>query len=183
MDSEEKMFDRNKLEKYMLMLKEGDTSAFTYIYEQTHRMVFYIIYPIVKDYALAEDVMQNVFINIYEKIDLYKDNISPKAWIATIARNLAINEYKKLKKNVTVDVDTMDALIPDKQTPETPLIDLAESSLPEDEFLIVMLCVCEGYKRREVAEILNLSISGVTWKLNNALEKLKILTEGGALNE
>jgi len=36
-----------------------------------------------------------------------------------------------------------------------------------------MLCVVEGYKRREVAKMYNLSTSGVTWKLNNALEKLR----------
>ena len=46
-----------------------------------------------------------------------------------------------------------------------------------------MLCICEGYKRREVAEITGLSTSGVTWKLHNALEKLKSITEGGAIDE
>lgn len=177
------MFDNVKLIKNMEKLKNGDTSAFDYIYEQTYRMVYYIIYQIVKRRDIAEEVMQNVYINVFEKIYQYKDNNSPKAWIAMIARNLAINEYNKLKKEIIVDIDTMDFIDNKNNDEETPLIDLAQENLDKDEFLIVMLCVCEGYKRREVAEILGLSTSGVTWKLNQALNKLKCLTKGGVLNE
>lgn len=177
------MYNNRKLIKCMEKLKNGDTSAFNYIYEQTYRMVYYIIFPIVKRKAIAEEVMQNVYINVLEKIHQYKNNTSPKAWIATIARNLAINEYNKLKKEIIVDIDTMDFIDKKTKTIDTPLIDFAKENLDKDEFLIVMLCICEGYKRREVAEILNLSTSGVTWKLNQALNKLKNLTEGGASNE
>jgi len=177
------MFDNIKLEKSMKRLQNGDASAFDIIYEQTHRMVYYIIYPIVKRHELAEEVMQNVYINVYEKIYQYKSQNSPKAWIAMIARNLAINEYNRNKKEINLDIDTMDFI--DNKTKEetTPLIDLAHDNLENDEFIIVMLCVCEGYKRREVADILGLSTSGVTWKLKKALNKLKQLTKGGALNE
>ena len=45
---------------------------------------------------------------------------------------------------------------------DTPLIDLASRILEEDEFNIVMLCVVEKYKRREVAKLFNLSTSRVT---------------------
>ncbi len=172
------MFDNIKIEKSMQLLKNGDTSAFDTIYEQTHRMVFYIVYPIVKDYARAEDVTQNVFVKIFEKIKLYKDNTSAKAWIAAIAKNLALNEYKKYKNDVVVDIEETNYITDDAKEENTPLIDLAKDNLTEDEFMIVMLCVCEGYKRREVAKLLNLSTSGVTWKLDNSLKKLKSLTEG-----
>ena len=177
------MFDNKKLIKAIEKFKNGDTSAFNHIYEQTNRLIYYTIYPIVKDHALAEDIMQNVFIKIYENIDSYTERNSPKAWIVTIARNLAINEYNHKKREVIVDIDTIDYLDNTEETKETPLIDLAEEHLEEDEFIIVMLCICEGYKRREVAEITGLSTSGVAWKLHNALEKLKSITEGGAIDE
>lgn len=176
------MVDIKKLDKAIEKVKLGENSAFNYIYDATHRLAFYIVYPIVKDYGIAEDVMQNVYINIYEKINLYQSNTSPIAWISTIARNLALNEYNRQKKiNIsTIDIETIGDKVLSENRAETPLIDLAKENLNEDEFLIVMLCVCEGYKRREVAEILNLSTSGVTWKLNEALKKLKSLTKGGA---
>ena len=166
------MYDRNKLEKSMKKLQSGDKHAFNDIYEQTHRLVFLVIYAILKDYQSAEYVMQNVFIKVYEKCHLYQEDNSVKAWISTIARNLALNEYNKNKKEVFVEPGVLDVVV-EQRNEDTPLIDLAKDILDEDEFLIVMLCVTEGYKRREVAELMNLSTSGVTWKINHDLDKLK----------
>jgi RNA polymerase sigma-70 factor (ECF subfamily) len=163
------VFDEKRLEKSMIALKNGDESSFDFIYEQTHRLVYYIIYPIVKDQGRAEDVMQSVYMKVYDKISTYTH--SPKAWIGTIARNLAINEYNKNKDNQVIDYETADLNSDKKQ--DTPLIDMASKVLNEDEFMIVMLCVCEEYKRREVAKLMNLSTSGVSWKLDQALKKLK----------
>jgi len=172
------MFDLMRLEKSMQQLKNGDTSAFEEIYEQTHRMVFYIVYGIVKDYGKAEDLTQDVFMKIYEKIDTYNRSVSAKAWIGMIAKNMAINEYKRRVKQPLMDHDTADLLRDEKPSRyETPLIDLASKHLSEDEFTIVMLCVGEGYTRKEVGEIFNLSTSGVTWKLKQALDKLRKIAE------
>lgn len=165
------MFDAKKLNKSMNALKNGDDSHFDIIYEQTHRLVYYIIYSILKNKEDSEDVMQQVYMRVYEKIDQYTD--SPKAWISTIARNLAINKYNKNKREKLNYLDDYILLKVPSYDEETPLIDMASKVLDEDEFTIVMLCVVEKYKRREVAQIFNLSTSGVTWKLNNALEKLR----------
>ena len=44
-----------KLERYVSRLKEGDTRAFDYIYERTHRAVYFAVYYILRDKMLAED--------------------------------------------------------------------------------------------------------------------------------
>lgn len=172
------MYNNIRLEKSMQLLKSGDTSAFDNIYEETNRMVYYIIYSILKDHGRTEDVMQNVYMRVYDKINMYKEEISAKAWISTIARNLALNEYNKYKKDTIIDLEEADFASEGVSREDTPLIDLASKNLEEDEFMIVMLCVCEGYKRREVAQIMNLSTSGVTWKLDQALNKLRKIAEG-----
>jgi RNA polymerase sigma-70 factor (ECF subfamily) len=165
------MYDSKFLEKNIQALKKGNEEAFNNIYEATHRLVYYTIYSILKDSDLSEDIMQNTYLKVYEKVNSYESK-SPKAWIVTIAKNLAINEYNRRKKEVLLDHEVIDALASNENT-KTPLIDLASKNLPEDEFMILMLCICENYKRREVAAIMNLSTSGVTWKLNQALDKLK----------
>ena len=53
------------------------------------------------------------------------------------------------------------------------LIELALKNLKEVEFQILMLCEIKGYKRREVAEMLDMPIGTVTWHYNQALKKLK----------
>jgi len=161
----------DKLERSMQKLKQNDTSSFDVIYEATHKLVYYIIYGILKNKSQADDIMQDVYLKVYQKIDQYQENTSPHAWIARIARNLALNEYRRKQKETLMDTNTLE-LIPEKNN-DTPLIDLAAKILSEEEYMIVMMCVVERYRRREVAKILNLSTSGVTWKLNQALNKLK----------
>lgn len=170
-----------KLESAMKAFQNGDVDGFNTIYQAIHRLVFYVIYGIVKDYQRAEDLLQNVFMTVYEKKDEYRKKESVKAWIIQIARNMALNEWKREQRVVVSERDTIDAIHKkeNEANPDTPLIDLAKDILPEDEFLIVMLCVVEGYTRREVGKLLNLSTSGVTWKLNRALEQLRTTIEGG----
>ena len=61
---------------------------------------------------------------------------------------------------------------------ELPYIfDLAAKVLAEDEYEILMLCQTAGYKRREVAAMLNIPIGTVTWKNNEALKKLRNILE------
>lgn len=170
------MYNKKELAKKMQALKNGDENAFDSIYEDTHRLVYYVIFSILKDSFLSEDIMQNTFIKVYENISKY-DNHEPKAWITTIARNLAINEYNRRKRIDVVDVEKLDDHTSNNKNTDTPLIDLAARTLSHEEFLIVMLCVVDGYKRREVANIINKSTSGVTWLLNNSLDKLRKLVK------
>lgn len=109
---------------------------------------------------------------IIKKIKDYKPTNAPKAWIVQIARNLSLNEIKLRNREVLVFQEDLD--IQEKKE-ETPLIDLAQANLPEDEFLILMLCIGEGLTRREVAKNLGLSTSGVTWKLQQAMKKMQNL--------
>ncbi|HHU55130.1 MAG TPA: RNA polymerase sigma factor [Acholeplasmataceae bacterium] len=165
------MFNSKLLEQSMEKLKQGDVSSFDIIYKETHRLVFYVIYQILQNKTLCEDIMQDVYIKVYQKISTYQNQNSPKAWICMIARNLALNELKRRERVQILDQDKINEI--QAKYEETPLIDLASKILPEDEYLILMMCVVEGYRRREVAKIFNLSTSGVTWKLNQALTKLK----------
>ena len=174
---EDPMFDNHRLENSMKRLKQGDLEAFNDIYEQTHRIVYYVIYRIVGNNSLAEDVMQEAYMRLVDKINQYEPRMTPKAWIVQMATNLALNEYKKVQHNVSIDDDALDYIVDPTPRQETPLIDLAKNNLPEDEFLVLMLCVGEGHTRHEVGKVVGLSTSGVTWKLNQAMKKMKILVK------
>lgn len=176
------MFDNQKLSKAMNSLKKGNKDAIEIIFDQTNRLVYYQVFGIVKDHNLTEDLMQDVYMKVIKKIDSYQDNYYPKAWILTIARNEALNVIKKRQREVLVTDDKISFIEADSQS-ETPLIDLAHEVLDEQSFLIVMYCVVENKTRREVGEMLNLSTSGVTFKLNEALTKLRGYLEGGAKND
>ena len=168
---------KEKLEKAMLALKEGDTNSLAVIYDLTSKGVFTFVLPIVRDYALAEDILQQTYISIYEKISYYQEGTSPRNWILTIAKNLAINEFNKRKRVVGFDYDE-EQIVPDglysiDKNLDTPTIRLASEILSEIEFKIVIMFTVGEYKHREIAELLNLPVGTVTWKYKVAIEKLK----------
>lgn len=164
-----------RLEKAMKNLKKGNMKAFDVIYEETKKSVFFTIYDILHDYSLSDDVMQDAYIAIVNKIHQYQDDSNPRNWIITIAKNLALNEYNKRKKDVLVDYSENEQLAGknyDKEV-DTPLLDLAKNILSKDEYEILTLIIVDSLKRREVSEMLNIPIGTVTWKYNEAIRKIK----------
>ena len=166
-----------KLKKDMLSLKNGDVNALKGIYESTQKGVFSFVLPILRDYDKAEDIMQQTYVQVYEKIEQYDNSKNPLNWILTIAKNLALNEINKANREVTTDF--MDSINGDKvftcDTKEfdTPTIDLANKILSPSELQIVMLYAIAEYKHREIAEMLDMPVGTVTWKYSEAIKKLQ----------
>lgn len=164
------MYNEKRLKKYMDKLKLGDLNAMDVIYDETHKLVYYQAYHILKDSYLTEDIVQETYLKLLESIKSY-DNQNPRAYITTIAKNLSLNLIKKERRQILVEESTLDVIT--NENSETPLIELASHILEEDEFMILIYCVVEEVTRARVGEMLNLSTSGVTYKLNLALEKLR----------
>lgn len=163
----------DKLEKAMQKLKTGNKDdAFEEIYDITHKLVYYVIYRILKDPQETEGITQEVYMRLYQNIDKYESG-NPRAYITTIARNLAINEYNKKMKTKVYYMDDVEKLADSKEYDDIPTIKLAKEILDEQEFLIVMLSTVQNYTRKALAKMFDLSTSGVTYKLNIALNKLK----------
>lgn len=175
--------DSGKLEKKVAQYRAGDGRAFDYIYESTNRTVYFAALYILRDKAAAEDVMQETYLRALAAIESYAAGTNFTAWLARIAKNLALNHIKKRERETTTDF-TDEAEIRKYGTHETELpyiFDLAAKVLAEDEYEILMLCQVAGYKRREVADMLGMPVATVTWKNNNAIRKLKehLKKEGG----
>ena len=162
-----------KLERKIGELKAGNGNAFDYIYEQTNRSVYFAILYIVHDKMYAEDLLQETYIKAIGALDRYQQGTNFTAWLSRIGKNLALNHIKAAKREVATDFDT-DSYRYGTQETELPYIfDVAAKILAEDEYEILMLCQVAGYKRREVAQMLQMPIGTVTWKNNEALKKLK----------
>ena len=166
-----------ELKKKMLLLQGGDINALADIYEETKKGVFSFVLPILRDYDKAEDIMQQTYVQLYEKIDQYDKSKNPLNWILTIAKNLALNEINKDSREISTDF--MEAVNGDRvftfdsSEYDTPTIDLANKILTPSELQIVMLFVIGEYKHREIAKILDMPLGTVTWKYSNAISKLK----------
>lgn len=162
------------LDKFIKKFINGDASAFDEIYNRTRKSVYYVALSILRDKALAEDVMQTAYMRVLKNIRSYKLGTNASAWIIKIAKNEAINVKKVRMREQSVD-EYENAALFGVSEPDTcgELIDLAKRLLPDEEFSVLMLVTACGYKRKEIGEMLGMPIPTVTWKYQNALSKLR----------
>jgi RNA polymerase sigma-70 factor (ECF subfamily) len=156
--------DEQKLEKAIAALQKGDSNALGDIYVLTSKGIFTFVLPILRDYQIAEDVMQQTYISCYDNIQSYRLGTSARNWLLTIAKNAALSELKKRNREVSYDFS---------QEPsangvyflgdiESPTIEIANKVLAEDEFNILMLYAIGDYKHREIADILQYIVHEVS---------------------
>ena len=164
-----------ELEQKIAQYASGDKSSFDYIYERTSKTVYFAALYIVRDRAHAEDIMQETYLRALNSLGSYSRGTNFTAWLTRIAKNLALNHIKKGARETSSDfTDEQEIRKYGSHETELPYIfDVAAKILDEQQYEIVMLCHVAGYKRREVAEMMDLPVGTVTWKKNEALKKLK----------
>ena len=165
--------DKQRINHYLILLKEGDITALDEIYLLTNKAVFSVAFSILRDSELAKDLMQNTYLKIQEKINQYQPDTNGSAWILTIARNLSINHSKKIAREQTTDFDENEYLLTNTDKHEGSVLKQMKTILNPQELTIVMLHIVSGYKHKEIAEILNKPLGTVLWSYKNSLEKLR----------
>ena len=162
-----------KLEKHIDALRAGDMRAFDAIYDLTNRTVYFAALYIVRDKMYAEDILQETYVRALRSLDSYAPGTNFTAWLARIGKNLALNHLRRAKREIATDFETDSWKYGTQETQLPYVFDAAAKILSEEEYEILMLCQVAGYKRREVAAMLDMPIGTVTWKNNEALKKLK----------
>jgi len=121
---------RGGMERESLLIKEsieGSEKAFANIVNNYKNYVFAIILNFIKDYGEAENVAQEVFLQIYTSLPTY-DNDNFKAWISKIAANKSIDWIRRKKTKfreeaVENTMDLIDSTASDKNNPEISIVD------------------------------------------------------------
>jgi RNA polymerase sigma-70 factor, ECF subfamily len=167
--------DHKKLDYAVQKFKQGDEAYFDIIYEETKTKVYYTILSIVKDHSLAEDLMQETYLKMIEALPKYKRKNQFPAWIATIARNLAINTFNKRKKELLVDIDESEYMFGSEESPQENryYLDKLLNVLNDDEKQVVIRHVILDEKHKDIALALDKPLGTITWMYQNALKKLK----------
>lgn len=123
----------------------------------------------------AEDVFQEVFIAYSEKLLGFKDESHKKAWLIRVAINKCKNIKASSWNRKTVELDENISF----ENPEELGVFEAVNSLPENYRTVIYLTYYEGYKVKEIAEILKINENTVKIWAFRAREMLKQSLEGG----
>ena len=121
---------REALRAAMVRLGEGDRAALEEIYEATRVKLFGICLRILGDQKEAEDALQDVYINLWQKADRYDpERASPISWLATFARNRAIDRLRTGKvRGGAVPVEEAAPLPDEAPLADSLLIDAEQSA-------------------------------------------------------
>ena len=174
----------------------GDKQGLRQVYEAYARYIYTIVYGILGSRENAEDVTSEFFIRLWEKAGQYKGGNGHKGYLASIARNMAVDYIRKYRREeLTAAVHGMEAdgegedgeAAPYRQRNRTAdksanveeevignmALQEALGSLKPQERQVVDIKVLGGLTFKEIAHLLSLPMGTVTWRYQNAVKKLR----------
>jgi len=164
------------------LLKDRNDQAFNYLYDNYSSALYGVIYPIVNEAELANDVLQEVFINIWRRIETYDSSKGRLfTWMLNIARNASIDvlrskSYQNSQKNQSL-MDTVNWNSGFQTQPGVDTIGLSKllEKLKDEQRVLVDLAYFKGYTHEEIAEIEGIPLGTVKTRIRNALIQLRNL--------
>jgi RNA polymerase sigma-70 factor (ECF subfamily) len=175
--------------------QDGNELAFRELVRRYERPVFSLVYRMVRDRELAEDLSQETFVKVLNAIDSYRPEHKFSSWIFKIANNAAIDHLRRRELD-TLSLDgAPDAVTPDRQEAtalqvgdrnESPLeelearelgnqIERAIARLRPEYRSCIMLRHIEGRPYEEIADILGLPLGTVKTYIHRARGELREL--------
>lgn len=167
-------------EELVFLLKNNQRNGFEYLYDNYSGALFGVICKIVRDDEKAEDLLQDVFLKIWKKIGDYEPGKARLfTWMMNIARNAAIDLYRKEKNRIHQDIDgmvaNMDVLRNESLSINTlDLRSFVDKLKPERKVLLQMVYL-EGYTQQEAADKLEIPLGTVKSRIRTALQDLKTI--------
>lgn len=126
------MRDRTDIEDLILQVSLGDRAAFSALYDATSAKLFGVCLRVLNNRTEAEDTLQDVFVRIWQKANLYSVNgYSPMTWLITLARNAAIDRLRA-RRTGAVDIETVHDLSDAAPGPEALAIASSERGRLQD---------------------------------------------------
>ncbi|MBX7502121.1 sigma-70 family RNA polymerase sigma factor [Qipengyuania sp. YG27] len=180
---------RNRLIAAMRRLAQGERAALEEVYRATSAKLFGICYRILGDEKEAEDALQDVYLTLWRRADRYDPRrASPIAWLATFARNRAIDRLRTGKvRRGTVAEDEATQLADEAPLADAILIDAEREarvhtclqSLDDAPRVAIRTAFFEGRTYTELAESMEVPLGTMKSWIRRGLAKLKTCMEAG----
>lgn len=166
----------------ILSAQDGNKDAYGELVLKYQRRLFRFIFMMLGSKDATEDIVQEAFVSGYLALNSFDVEKPFYPWLATIARNLALNKIKKTdKEKPASEYDDLIDAVPDKTAnPLERIINrenerrlaLAVAALPEQYRMVFVLRTFEKLSYEEIAKQLNIAAGTVDSRLYRAREKL-----------
>ena len=168
-------------EDLIVRIDRDDRSALEDFYTLTERTLYSYVLAIVKNPYDTQDIVQDTYLKVRASAHLYQKQGKPLAWLFTIARNLAMDLFRRNSRFLSEEAFEMDDTMEYSYVTEMTdrlVLETAMNILTERERQILLLHLVAGIRHREIAANLGLPLSTVLSCYQRTLKKLKRYLEG-----
>lgn len=160
----------------------GNIDSFNILVNKYELVILRFIFNMIRDKEAAEDITQEVFITLYNKLYTYKDQYKFSNWLFQIARNKSIDYIRKYKRVYEANMEDVREMVSQEISPEQSaeyketkkLVESFIKDLNEIDKQIVILRYSGNYVTfTDIAEILNMSESAVKRRYYKTRDKFK----------
>ena len=178
---------RERLRAAMVRLADGERAALEEVYAATRVKLFGICLRILGDRKEAEDALQDVYINLWQRADRYDpERASPISWLATFARNRAVDRLRMGKvRGGAVPVEEAAPLPDEAPLADALLIDAERSAqvhtclstLDDNTRTQIRSAFFDGFTYAELAERAEVPLGTMKSWIRRGLQKLRTCLE------
>ncbi len=174
---------------WLQRLKQGDTEAFSFLFDRYHKLLYVLAYRYLKSVEDAQDAVQHTFMKLWEKRNDFDFSQGVRSLLFTILKHFILNEFRHKQ----VMWDKQAAIIKQQERAENPfasfedkemseLLYSAIEKLPPQKREICELKIKRGFSNQQIAEKMNLSIPTVKSHYTQAIKQLRE-SMGGMMSE
>jgi RNA polymerase sigma-70 factor (ECF subfamily) len=171
----EMLFSQDNETEWICAAQKGDQHAFHQLYLRYHRRMYALCWRMLADKESAEDVCQEVFVQLWQKIANFRGESKFSTWLHSVATNIVLGHLRKqknwLQKVFSIEDQGMeDAVVEMNELPE---LDKHIMRLPERARLVFVLFAVEGYRHEEIANMLGMAVGSSKSQYHRARSLLR----------
>jgi len=168
--------------------KNNNQKCYTMLYNTYRPRLFMIIRRYINDIDTVEEILQLVFIKIYEKINSYNTTGSFESWLVMITKNKSIDYVRKINNNIEI-IDNLPIGVNPEEEKQINEDNIINSNLIK-EYLneltpayreVFELYVIQDYQHKEIAEMLGIKEGTSKSNLFKAKNKIKSLLKNNII--
>jgi RNA polymerase sigma-70 factor, ECF subfamily len=163
---------------------KGDMDAFEQLYDRHNRRVYAVCLRMTQNVQEAEDLTQDVFIQLFRKIGSFRGESAFTTWLHRLAVNQVLMHFRKRSvklEHTTAEGETPEQVVRGTENPKAmPVVDRialdsALSKLPPGYRTVFILHDVEGHEHEEIAKILGIAVGTSKSQLHKARMKLRAI--------
>lgn len=160
--------------------KQGSQSAFYKLYQKHHKSIYALCWRMLADKDSAEDVCQEVFVVLWQKINNFRGESKFSTWLHSVATNVVLGHLRKhknwLQRVFSIEEQGSSVIEPSVALTDDSTLSVLDkhiARLPERARLVFVLFAVEGYRHEEIAKMLKMAVGSSKSQYHRAKALLK----------